>query len=110
MAVCFLELNFFSVFPEIFCIDWFINGQFYTQTKQYSTWSEITVSSVQSLSCVRLFVTPWTAAHWASLSITNSRSLLKLMSIDDVILPSHPLSSPSPPTFNLSQNQGLFFA
>ena len=38
-------------------------------------------SSVQSLSRVRLFVTPWTAAHQASLSITNSWSLLKLMSI-----------------------------
>ena len=38
------------------------------------------ISSVQSLSHVQLFVTPWTAAHQASLSITNSRSLLKLMS------------------------------
>ena len=38
-------------------------------------------SSVQSLSCVLLFATPWTAAHQASLSITNSRSLLKLMPI-----------------------------
>ena len=38
-------------------------------------------SLVQSLSNVRLFVTPWTAAHQASLSITNSQSLLKLMSI-----------------------------
>ena len=38
-------------------------------------------SSVQSLSCVWLFATPWTAAHQASLSITNSRSLLKLRSI-----------------------------
>ena len=36
-------------------------------------------SSVQSLSCVRLFVTPWAAAHQASLSITNSQSLLKLI-------------------------------
>ena len=43
-------------------------------------------SSVQSLSCVRLFATPWTAAHQASLSITNSRSLLKLMSIESVML------------------------
>ena len=43
------------------------------------------VSSVQLLSCVRLFVTPWTAARQASLSITNSRSLLKLMSIELVI-------------------------
>ena len=42
-------------------------------------------SSVQSLSCVRLFVTPWTAACQASLSITNSWSLLKLMSIESVM-------------------------
>ena len=64
-------------------------------------------SSVKSLSCVRLFETPWTAAHQDSLSITNSQSLLKLMSIESVIQPSHPLSSPSP-AFNLSQHQGLF--
>ena len=48
--------------------------------------------SVQSLSCVRLFATPRTAAHQASLSITNSQSLLRLMFID-TIQPSHPLSS-----------------
>ena len=45
--------------------------------------------SVQLLSCVQLFVTPWTAAHQASLSITNSRSLLNLMSIESVIPPNH---------------------
>ena len=39
-------------------------------------------TSVQLLSCVRLFVIPWTEAHQASLSITNSQSLLKLMSIE----------------------------
>ena len=44
-----------------------------------------TVSSVQSLSCVQLFATPGTAAHQASLSITNSQRLLKLMSIKSVI-------------------------
>ena len=44
------------------------------------------MNSVQSLSYVRLFVTPWTAACQASLPITNSRSLLKLMSIELVIL------------------------
>ena len=49
-----------------------------------------TFSSVQSLSCVRLFVTPWTAAHQASLSITNSWSLLKLMSIE-LVMPSNHL-------------------
>ena len=56
-------------------------------------------SSVQSLSCVQLFVTPWTAAHQPSLSITNSRSSLKFMSIKSV-MPSnylilcHPLLLP----------------
>ena len=46
-------------------------------------------SSVQSLICVRLFETPQTAAHQASLSITNSRSLLKLMSIMSVMPSNH---------------------
>ena len=46
-------------------------------------------SSDQSLSHVRLFVTPWTAAFWASLSITNSQSLLKLMSIESVMPSNH---------------------
>ena len=53
-------------------------------------------SSVQSLSRVRLFATPWIAALQASLSITNSRTLPKLRSIEsggDAIQPSHPLSS-----------------
>ena len=44
---------------------------------------------VQSLSHVRLFVIPWTAAHQASLSITNSQSLLKLMSIEMVMPSNH---------------------
>ena len=47
-------------------------------------------SSVQLLSCVWLFATPWTAAHQASLSITNSQSLLKLMSTVSV-MPSYHL-------------------
>ena len=47
-------------------------------------------SSVQSLSHVRLFATPWIAAHQASLSITNSWSLLKLMSIE-LVMPSNHL-------------------
>ena len=47
------------------------------------------LSSVQSLSRVRLFVTPWTAACQASLFITNSWSLLKLMSIDSVMPSNH---------------------
>ena len=47
------------------------------------------ISSVQSLSCVRLFATPWTAACQASLSITNSRSPPKPMSIVSVMPPNH---------------------
>ena len=46
-------------------------------------------SSVQSLSRVRLFATPWIAAHQASLSITNSRSSLRLMSIESVMPSTH---------------------
>ena len=47
------------------------------------------IHSVQLLSCVQLFATPWTAARQASLSITNSRSLLRLMSIESVMPSSH---------------------
>ena len=48
-----------------------------------------TFSSVQLLICVQLFVTPWTAARQASLSITNSQSLLNLMSVESVMPSSH---------------------
>ena len=48
------------------------------------------LSSVQSLSRVQLFATPWTAAHQASLSINNSQSLLRLMSIE-LVMPSNHL-------------------
>ena len=48
-----------------------------------------TISSVQSFSRVQLFVTPWTAARQASLSITNSQSLLKLMSIESEMPSNH---------------------
>ena len=62
---------------------------------------------VQSLSHVWLFATPWTAVCEASLSFTISQSLLKLMSVCWwCIQPSHPLSSPSPPAFNLSHLLG----
>ena len=53
------------------------------------SFSLIQFSSVQSLSCVRLFAIPWTAAWQASLSITNSRSLPKPMSIESVMPSNH---------------------
>ena len=57
--------------------------------KRYSTPLLIQFSSVQSLSRVQLFATPWTAARPASLSITNSQSLLKLISIKSVMPSKH---------------------
>ena len=72
-------------------------------------WRLIQFSSVQLLSRVRLFAIPWTAARQASLYITNSRSSFRLMSIEPVMSSNHLiLSSPSRPTFTLSQHQGLF--
>ena len=72
-------------------------------------------SSVQSLSCVWLFVTPWTAAHQATLSITNSWNLLKLMSIESVILSNHLilchpllLLPPIPPSIRVFSNESVF--
>ena len=80
-------------------------------------WQSVS-QSVQSLSHVRLFATPWTAVCQASLSITNSQSLLKFMSIESMMPSNHlilcrPLLVPSTfPNirvfFNLSQHQGIF--
>ena len=70
------------------------------------------LSSLQSLSRVRLFATPWIAAHQGSLSITNSRSLLKLMSIESVMPFSHLilcrpllLLPPVPPSIRVFSNE-----
>ena len=73
-------------------------------------------SSVQSLSRVWLFATPWIAARQASLSITNSRSLLKLMFIESV-MPSnhlilcHPLLllPPIPPSIRVFSNESTLY-
>ena len=63
----------------------------FTYFKINSNWifTKYQFSSVQSLSCVQLFVTPWTAARQASLSVTNSQRLLKLMSIESVMPSNH---------------------
>ena len=68
--------------------------------------SSVQFSSVQSLSRVLLFATPWTAAHQASLSITSSHSLFRLMSIESVMPSNHLIFYP--PAFILSQSQGFF--
>ena len=72
-------------------------------------------SSVHSLSWVRLFATPWTAALQASLSITNSQSSPKLMSIESVMPSSHLilcclllLLPPIPPSIRVFSNESTF--
>ena len=77
--------NNFSVL-WIFRFFYFLLQTFWRSTDPKIRIFQSRISSVQSLSCVWLFATPWTAAHKASLSITDSQSLLKLMSIESVML------------------------
>ena len=82
--------------------------------RDFSNESAVRISSVQSLSLIRFFATPWTAARQASLSITNSQSLLKLMSIKSV-MPSNHLILCRPflllplilPTFRVLSNESV---
>ena len=80
-----LQISFGDV--EKILIDWFQIMSSFTFKKLSSssqkTWALF--SSLQLLSRVRLFATPWTAARQASLSITNSQRLLKFMSIESVM-------------------------
>ena len=76
------------------------------------TYTYYQFSSVQSLSCVRLFETPWIAARQASLSITNSQSSLRLTSIKSVMPSSHLilcrpllLLPPIPPSIRVFSNE-----
>ena len=76
-------------------------------------WPSVQFSSVQSLSRVRLFATPWIAACQASLLAWSSLKLLEFTQthihrVGDAIQPSHFLSSPFPPAPNPSQHQSLF--
>ena len=77
-------------------------------------WRFLTFSSVQLLSRVRLFATPWIAARQASLSITNSLSSLRLTSIESVMSSSHLilcrpllLLSPIPPSTRVFSNESI---
>ena len=94
---------------------WFQNGShnefyvYFTIKKIFSEPSLIHFSSVQLLSHVWLFATPWIAARQASVhyqlpEFTHTHA----HRVSDTIQPSHPLSSPSPPAPNPSQHQGLF--
>ena len=67
-----------------------VNLLFFVPQHPLTTSAQTIVVNVQLLSCVELFAAPWTAAHQTSLSITNSLSLLKLMSIE-LVMPSNHL-------------------
>ena len=117
ISIVFLVLNLTPIFAMIHVCFWLFSGYFpfwvlhcpvhcqsalplSRRTKQLlhkrpglrtcsSSISLVQFSSVQSLSCVQLFVTPCTTACQASLSITNSRSLLRLMSVESVMPSNH---------------------
>ena len=74
----------------ILCHPLLLPPSIFPSIRVFSNESVLHIScSVQSLSCVQLFVTPLTAAHQASLSITNSQSSLKLPSIESVMPSNH---------------------
>ena len=103
-------------FSELICLYWLWNKPLDESKKIFFLKDIIAVlSSVQSLSHVQLFATPWTTARQASLSIVNSWSLLKLRSIESVISSNHLIhchpssysqSFPASGSFQMSQ----FFA
>ena len=111
-----LSIFFFRFFKKFLCFsgEQLINNVVLVSGVQQSD-SVIRTSSVQSLSCVWLFATPWTAARQASLSFTISRACSNSCHwVSDAIQPSHPLSSPSPPAFYLfaifiHRRAGFFF-
>ena len=76
--------------------------------RRYATWFHLYVTVVQSLSRVRLFATPWTVAldgyRLPVLHYLLELAQIHVHWIGDAIQPSHPLLSPSPPAFNLSQH------
>ena len=73
----------------ILCRPLLLLPSIYPSIRVFSSELAFPTSSVQSFSHVQLFVAPWTAAHQVSLSITNSQSLLKLMSIESVMPSNH---------------------
>ena len=100
MNTCWL--NKYFLFISILCV----------YNSDHMMLDSVQFSSVQLLSCVRLFVTPWIAAHQASLSITNSWSSLKLTSIESVMPSSHLilcrpllLLPPIPPSIRVFSNE-----
>ena len=101
-----VRFHFYYILPVI------LDLKFFICKNEYKNSASVQFSSVQSLSCLRFFVTPWITACQASLSITNSWSSLKLMSIE-LVMPSshlilcHPLLllPPIPPSISVFSNE-----
>ena len=104
MDMSFSKLQKLVIYLEAWC------GVVHGVTKSRTRLSDF-IFTIQSCSCVQLFVTLWTAACQASLFIINTQRLLKLMSIKLVMPFNHLILChrlPPPASFNLSQHQGLF--
>ena len=105
MMLCFEHTHL-----ELLLSSWLAFSSYIISLLHSKFYYKFKFQSVQPLSCVWLFETPWTAARWASLSITSSQNLPKFMSIESV-MPSNHLSlchSSSPPAFNLHQSSSTF--
>ena len=102
VSLCLWTVSFTSVFlphprwDRRDRVDWkwvfpfsYVNNLELTVVVYFSSSKWVHFSSVQSISCVRLLATPWAAARQASLSVTNSQRLCKLMSIESVMPSSH---------------------
>ena len=81
-----LTLSILTAFESFHISQFFTTGG---QSIRVSASASVQFSTVQSINCVQIFETPWTAVHQASLSITSSQSSLKLTSIESVIPSNH---------------------
>ena len=112
-GTCLPELNYASFGLKYTSKEWWAHSRAEEISRFVGKLPGKLISSVQSLSRVWLFATPWTTARQASLSITNSWSLPKLMSIESVMPPNHlilchplllcPQSFPASGSFQMSQ-------
>ena len=96
-----------KLFSPIFLI-LFLQTHLEFREKKKNFFHKTWFSSVQSLSRVQLFATPWTVACLPIHHQLPESTQTHVHQVGDAIQPTHPLSSPSPPALNLSQHQGLF--
>ena len=103
-----MSYQFKHLWAEFFFLNPF--AKYVVFLREKSVLSQVPFSSVQSVSCVWLFVAPWTVSRPGFLVYHQLPELAQTQvhQVDDAIQPFHPLLSLSPPAFNLSQHQGVF--